>query len=847
MRVTLAGRPRGGTSTRALLGLALLVAGCGASAAGSRTPATRRVGNGRPSLSVIDRDGDPAAAVAVAVTTTGIAPERGSTVAVSLAALVDARLAARAADGSLRTNAHATVVGGSDGWRLRAFATTPAEGAALVDAVRAAMVNPVTNDDVALAAVGRKVDALARRAVADRALLEVTQCTGEAYGGGEDATPSATELETWRRAAHGLGRVAIATTGPAWLADAVADALLRAPPWPSAALVTPSPWLASEALATVYDASGDVAPGAARITVTAHTGAPARAVAAAQILGDPRGPLASRLAALDGRPRMTSVVAAVHRDGGCLAATLDLGVRDLLSDGPARIATAAALVLQEVAGEAANVSAPPELGHLLAMRATDPREAAEIAAWWSLAPSRAPTEGDLRVVLTVGIAPGGAATAAGPSGEGAASAALRTVRAEIDRATIALHARAVEARTRVERGQGETWVLLASTCGAFPEASQDAGAGAAVALSAAAQAELEAGDARVEPFVAPDGIGVLAHGPARPGESPAAQARRVSDAAARAFIADTLDDDRITRARTALLVSSGSAEARSLAVLGGVLAPGHPSWLEPIGTAFSMASVSNAAIASRAEAMREGPLRVAVLANADASQAETAVRSVDRWIARPPGGAARACAPTPMVGPVLAGTYAVELPAGALSSALLALPLSDDAATRAAATWVAAALGGADGLLARVLGVPNAAAPGKALARGWSCSVLGGPRSQALVVRVLAAEASLDAAVAQTRALLDRLRQGGMREEDRARAALSLARAAVEASLDPRIRAIELWRGEAAGPPPSLDALRAFASASLRDEALVIVAARPPKADPVERASVRDPAGKGRP
>ena len=129
------------------------------------------------------------------------------------------------------------------------------------------------------------------------------------------------------------------------------------------------------------------------------------------------------------------------------------------------------------------------------------------------------------------------------------------------------------------------------------------------------------------------------------------------------------------------------------------------------------------------------------------------------------------------------------------------------------------------------------------LARATGASVVGSPRSPALAMRIVADDASLDACVAQTRALLDRLRQGALREEDRARAAQALT----GGSLEPGERAIALWRGSASSPAPSLDELRAFASASLRDDALVIVASRPPRGLPQGRPGPgHEPSTKGR-
>ncbi|MGA7124253.1 MAG: hypothetical protein WBY94_29395, partial [Polyangiaceae bacterium] len=294
-----------------------------------------------------------------------------------------------------------------------------------------------------------------------------------------------------------------------------------------------------------------------------------------------------------------------------------------------------------------------------------------------------------------------------------------------------------------------------------------------------------------------------------------------------------------------LLARASQLDARALAALGGALAPGHPSWVDPWGTSSGLGSASDETIAMRASAIRAGPLRVAVLANVDEAQADAAVRAVDRWVARRPGEA-RSCPQLPTPGIIRPGTYAVELPAKAQSEALLAIPLppGDDAA-KTAANWVASALDGPGGLLAGAIGGTGPVDPAGAYStRAWS-TVLGSPRAPALVVRLVAPDALLDASVAQTRTVLDRLHQGALREADRARAGVALAAASVDASLDPRTRVIDLWRGDTAsgadrgapapragGPsPPTLAALRAFAAAQLRDDALVIVAARPPRGD----------------
>jgi hypothetical protein len=782
------------------------------------SPGSRGAIDGRPPLAVITREGDGRSALAVAVTTEGLAPGRGATAAVALAALVEARLAIRGLS--------VTASGGWTGWRLRTLAGTPAEVAGVVELLRAAMLTPVASDDPALPAVARKAAALARRPLVDGALAALADCTGEAYGIAGDTPPTATELEAWRRAAHGLGRTALAVAGDRAASDAALRALGATQPWPVALPVNETPWPPADARAIVYDASGEIPAGGARIIVSALTPDPERAVAAAADLRDPRGPLTSRLAALEAPAQVRSVAATAHVHGGCVAVTIDLSAHDVASDLPGRVATAAALARQEISVEIEDANAVPALGASLAARAADPRDAAERAAWWSLAghAAAAPGAGDARVRLTVGIASPKDGPDAGP-------ARADAIRSEIDRATLAWHAPVVDKRSRVEPGQGELWLLLASTCGTLSESS-DGGVSAEVATAAAARVVEAAGDVSAEPFVAVDGIGILVHGAARPGERAQAHARRLADLAARAFAADALDARRIAEARIALLSQGSSAAARSLGVLGTALTRGHPSWVAPFGTPVGLASTSDEAIAVRAAAMRAGPLRVAILANDNAAQADAAARAVDRWVARRPGEA-RACAAPPEAPPPRPGTYALDLPAGGPSEALLALPMStgDDGA-RAAATWIAAALDGPDGLLARALSAQAQESAPAPLARTWGATVLANGRPPALVVRITAPDGSLDAAVAQTRVLLDRIRQGALTDDDRARASAVVARARLAASLDPRARTIELWRGEGPVVAPSLDALRAFAAAAMRDEGLVIVAARPPRPEP---------------
>ncbi|MBV9945946.1 MAG: hypothetical protein JOZ69_03770, partial [Myxococcales bacterium] len=71
---------------RAALVAAMAVAcACGGGARKAGPPRTQlSAGAQRPSLSVVERDGDASGAIAVAVTTQGISPDRGAAVAIAL-------------------------------------------------------------------------------------------------------------------------------------------------------------------------------------------------------------------------------------------------------------------------------------------------------------------------------------------------------------------------------------------------------------------------------------------------------------------------------------------------------------------------------------------------------------------------------------------------------------------------------------------------------------------------------------------------------------------------------------------------------------------------------------------
>ncbi|MDF2693284.1 MAG: exonuclease SbcC, partial [Labilithrix sp.] len=494
---------------------------------------------------LVSREGDPAAAIAVAVTTAGVpwgdAPGDDPEAATALAGLIESRLRAKSID--------AAVTPSWDGVRASLLATTEADASRLAEGLRDAFLAPATEAD--LAAARKKLTALGQRPLRDRALVRWARCVGAPHAlperaGKDYADVDVARLERWRAASLGLGRIAVAVTGPPAIAENVASTILGGPAWKASAAI-PRAAAATEPAVDVFEAAPDVAS-VPILHATLDVGTSSAAVTTAEALGDPRGPLAARLSELDLPFRLREVTGAAHARGGCVGVVLEAvpSTQSAATGGDlaARVADAVALVHLEAAVFLAETGTARD-GRVLSRRAGDSREAAERAAWWALVDQGgAPRSGGGSVTLAVPSRRGAKEAEAAPSRESLAAA--------VTRATAAWDKPVVEARSRVESGQGEAWVLVGSPCGTSGETDADAGLTALVAAAAADAAKVS-GDVRVEPWVSADGAGLLVHGPALAGETPSAHARRLADIAARSFAAEPLTTSALAHARADLL------------------------------------------------------------------------------------------------------------------------------------------------------------------------------------------------------------------------------------------------------------------------------------------------------
>lgn len=814
---------RGGRLICAVLGLgALTLAGChrqgvaspracdpaqgdgaGVEAARVTLPAIdTRVFDDKPALSVIEREGDPRPALAVAV-----AVSEGPVAAVALEALVEARLAA--------AGFAASVDGAADrgGYRVRLLLEGPGAAARAVGAVREALLTPVGAGDAAgLKLAGARVMALRARPLDDAALVPVVACTGEAKLMGRDPLPDpkapafGQSLERWR-AEHGAGTVALALVGPATMADEAAHALEEQRSWPEVS-ARDEDW-PDEAQPAAYVEPGR-RKGSAKLTVAMRVPQRGAAFSFAERATDARAPLLSRLAALPQPFAVRQVSSTVKRGGACIA--VEAETNNITAPSLEEAAAVAAQVIrQEIQVE---LSAARD-EHLVAARSIkalgDPREAAAAAAFWSLSrpgPERPPTSA---IALGVSSAQTGQADPA----EVSAATRQRLMRA-LAQASSNWAQPLLDGKSQVEAGQGEVWLLLASPC-PITEAEGDAGTTALAALAAARVGDGQGG-VSVEPWVGPDGAGVLAHAsPLAKGETLGELASRVADAAARSLLAEPPSNSGVIAARASLLARLDASGQRSREGLSSLLWPGQPTRLSPWGLFDPVARGSSESVKLRWASLSSGPMRAAVLAGSKA-QADASLRAVDRWMVRV--GKPRACPAPPSAVPSRAGSHTLTVPPGTAPRAFVAVPLSASGAGEALAAATVAMLSGEGGLLARALSSFSTHADAYLLGQG---------QSAALIIELRGTEAELEPSAAQVKALLSRLAQGAASEQDAARATAEIAASELAARLDPRRRAIDLWRGRAEHrQPPTLPQLRAYHAAELRDEQVIVALAKAP-------------------
>lgn len=731
----------------------------------------------RPRLTLIGRQGDPRPAVVAAIAA-GQSPELNA----ALAGLLAARLEA----------AGVVIRAVSDGTGLRLLHTVEDDGPEkLIEALAVAMATPIRADEPALERAVAHVAALRDHPLDAPALVPLARCAAR----GADVA-SAT---TWRNDAPGLGRLetarreglvrqrtAIAAVGPEELGEEVAEALSETEGWPDG---TPSPptWPDGDSHGAFRSLA--VGAGRLRLDVALRVGsAVAASTVARELAGD--APLGGKLGALPQPFRLAAVEATALPRGGCLSLRLipsaSAGPVDTDEEGLVDVAAAAAHTVRVARAELEVALAEPARAFEVTREIIEAEAAVDVAsraAWWILSE---PVERESRLATALAVSTANT-TPASPDDE-----AITTVyRDAISDAPTPATSGIAGQRLAVEPGQGQLWLLVGNPCALSHEGVWDAGRAALGAAAAAASTTSD--DVTIEPWVRGDGVGIVAHGGMRSPDEPATTlARRVADAAGRAYTRVSPPVDRFDQAQAAALAAFGGERGLALAAFAERASPSYPGWLAPWGHPDRLASVGPLDAEARWGDVVRGPTRVAVIANHDATQAEVALRRLERWL--PPTTIGDECPERRTTEPARVGVHRLTSGRDPAGSAILGVALP--AGERASAALTRAWLVDRDGPLRRALGP---------LVRHLDVEVVEGGGRAALAVLLQTSRDRLGPAREAASTALSSLATKPPDEATFDAVLREHEGSELRASALAKTRLGRLWTGHAAQDPPSYD------------------------------------------
>ena len=772
------------------LALLLLAVGCGPSAGGTGAqPADATIRSDRievrdvderPSLTLVERHGDPKPALALAV-----AHDRGAQASVALSVLFRERLAQRGYP-TVDRQAHAL------GFQLASLVTDAADAERFIVAARTALDTPVAENEPALARVRAELSSLAGNIAQAEAQTASAACSGELVLPPGAALIDVTKpdgramLERWRKELVDSGHVSLAALGPNELLEQAAAAHARAPAWPRGERAD-DPW--PERDQSFLSTEAQTRP---RVSLALRLGDASRAIQAATDLAEPESRLKRQLAALSPSWTLTRSIATARVRGACLR--LDLELDEGAPSTIEEVARVAFLAEREANRALARVASDSFVLDQRVLMAPDPRRAAALAAWRALI-GRQPVSEERRVI-DVHTRPNLTAKAL-PELERLLTAYAQGRGPKLERAL------------SVEAGQGELWLLIGTRCGTLNETTATAGH-AALAVQALANHASASDDVAIEPWIAPHAVGLLAHAPRRSlKESSSALATRVGLALAEALSVTPITFEETALAREQLLQSIGKNPETAWWHTVSALSPEHPSWLSPRGTFQSLNEATRSNLEQRRQLLLSEPLRAVAIANGDTQQAELALAELERWLGPLRGSPVECRKPAPLT-PAL-GQIEVEDGGSANKSFVAVRTPADGLAARATQYLLNKKGGWLEQALAR---------PG--LVTSAQAHLLAGVPYDALIVEVRTMDGKAPEAVDQVRALFDRLAQGASSAADLALAQKRLDAEALLARLTPRGRIVELWGLPDADTQLTLERLRTFQRALAGQNHLVV-------------------------
>ena len=771
------------------------LAACGAtrpaSLASAEAPAVARVEKhwvSKPSLSVVTREGDPEAALALAVRT-----RAGPSANVALAAIAQKRVLARLAQ--------IDVFPSTFGLSLSVLVDAPQQAEAALQSLDLAFKSPIELGEIDDRLVEQLRASLRAGQAATAGDVALADCSGEIYADSrqlellQNRSRLREAVERVRADVYHSNNARFAVVGSNVLTRAVENALGKMPAWPAPAA---NAWTSRPGGTTdVSLATGN----SRRLSIAWRVTSIANANRAAEALRKRGSPLLAQVSALDADWKVESISSIARDVGACLRIDLSSS-----ADSATIAATNLESIVRVAVAESRTVldavSGPSGENAELALD-NDPGRAARQTAWNSLSTPDSTAQPSLRIHLRMLPADAGAA---------GLEPALRDA---VTKPNIS----PIDGVARLESGQSELWAIVASPCGTYQESVDDAGATAAWIQTVCRRYTGHLG-VQIEPWITVDGVGFIAHTQAQStSETSTAMAARLGNALGGVVATGSVTGAELASLREELLLRVGSTPRRGFWQLVDALSASRPATFEPLGTFDSIRRLDLARLRDKRTAWLNGPLRLGALLNRNKAQLASLNSSLHRWL-DPHRAEIRQC---PLATGGAKPSQDIQVAARNLdardSSAYVAIRLTSDARERVLyehwLLWLLTRPGGwFETRLNHGAGTVTA-------------DIMGPSYNRSLIVGLnVDDETKLVDCIGRLRDLFSQLSRNGADARDVEQARAWSAAQIRRAELDPRRRLVDLWRGNSAPPERQLTGFSRYLSQALASAAVTVLRVR---------------------
>lgn len=738
-----------------------------------------------PRLATVTREGDPAGAITLAVAAPR-AGRDGGLASRALAELIVHRMRLAGFDAGASADAA--------GLRVTVSMASDTVAEQVVGALHDALHQPVREPEVV--EVVRALEATPLPTIAEPHVA-LAACSGDLGAPrGASRVVDRTSLEGARAEALRQGGIALGAVATKARTEALSRAVGRESTWQLDTRPAPDRGLASSHAVTVSALANEEAT----LELAFAVRDPRRALQLTVQEDAYRSPLSARLAVIDSPFRVTEVRGTARGDGGCVRIRLE--AEHLPRERAPRIAAEALTVVATSVRRDLTLPLEPALVARQIVRSNDARTTAELAAWWGLAQLGAgPDELVTSSVLALPAERGDV--------DGRFLDLERSYRSQIaatpERIEVAsAQAFVAAARTTVERGQGESWLLVGNECALAQEGDADSGRSALVArLAASPRVAL---GVTLEPWIEPAGVGILARSAALPGETATAHGRRLATAVGMALTSLPVTEGTFMRAKTDVLRLLASPAERQLEALLLGLNGLSPAWVRPHGLLEPQLATTMEDVEERWRAMLREPWRVAMVASIGAEEADATVAELSRWLGHGPTGPCVTSTSTAGERRAPQSGWAGEVlpPHGWLAVT------SNDPKEAPIAEVIAAELEDT----ARRLGLAG------------HPMVLGIPRAPTVAVAFDGGDEARETAMAAWRRVLSDLRASGLTGTQLEQANQQVQRWRARSLDNPRGRLAALWRGDRMTPVTAFE-VRSWLDRRIVPEHVVTVVGKP--------------------